>query len=171
MTNLLLGLLLLLTWVSTAHGQAHVIPTKADPGSPRNGEEWISTTTPLTLKYFDGTTTHGVVDLSLPQTLTNKTESSPVLTGTVTGTYTLGGTANVLSTGSTTARGLADRFAETIDVQDYASFNAAVTAVGSATQTPSVTNISTVARNVSVPAHMTLFFTGAGGLLNQHGVA
>lgn len=50
--------------------------------------------------------------------------TAPTITGTITGTYTLGGTPTVsaglvLATGSTTARSLALRFDEIVDVKDY----------------------------------------------------
>ena len=44
----------------------------SDPGSPVSGDEWISSTTANTRKYYDGTDTRSLVDLSLTQTLTNK---------------------------------------------------------------------------------------------------
>jgi hypothetical protein len=67
-----------------------------DPGSPLTGATWLSTTTANSLKYADsGPTTRTLVDLSLTQTLSNKTLTAPVLSGTVTGTYTLGGSPTV----------------------------------------------------------------------------
>ena len=47
----------------------------SDPGSPVSGDEWLSLTTANTRKYYDGTDTRSFVDLSLTQTLTNKTLS------------------------------------------------------------------------------------------------
>lgn len=80
------------------------------------------------------------------EALTNKTIPSPVFSGTATGTYTLGGTPTVTAgrvtpTGGTTARTLADLFADVVNVKsldavgdgvtdDTAAFQAAATAGG-----------------------------------------
>jgi hypothetical protein len=71
---------------------------------------------------FDAPSTADILleDVAMAGTVLN----SPVLSGTITGTYTLGGTPTVsagivLSTGSTTARSLALRFSETVNVKDY----------------------------------------------------
>ncbi len=52
------------------------LSARADPRSPAAGQLWRSTTTSNTLKYYDGSTTRSLADLSLPQTLTNKTLST-----------------------------------------------------------------------------------------------
>jgi len=53
----------------------------ADPGSPASDQFWISTTTSNTIKYYDGAATRSITDLSLTQTLSNKTLSSPLING------------------------------------------------------------------------------------------
>jgi hypothetical protein len=73
-----------------AAGDSHdtEVGSRADPGSPLVGQQWLSSTTASTLKYYDGATTRSLVDLSLSQTLSNKTLSGPTLSGTVAGTPT-----------------------------------------------------------------------------------
>lgn len=58
------------------------------------------------------------VDTTATQTLTNKTLTAPIIT-TPTIDGTISGTGAILSTGSTTARTLTDRFAEQVNVKDY----------------------------------------------------
>jgi hypothetical protein len=59
------------------------LSAQADPRSPAAGQFWRSMTASNTLKYHDGSTTRSLADLSLPQTLTNKTLSTvrPAITG------------------------------------------------------------------------------------------
>lgn len=58
------------------------LPARTDPGSPDAGQLWRSTTS-NTLKYYDGSTTRSLADLSLAQTLMNKTLSTvqPAIVG------------------------------------------------------------------------------------------
>ena len=70
--------------VDSASAGLQVVPVASDPVGPATGALWLSTTTPKTLKYFEGTATRSLVDLSLSQTLSNKTFSNPVFTGSLT---------------------------------------------------------------------------------------
>lgn len=80
------------------------------------GTETLTNKT-ITAPVFSGTAT-GTYTLGGTPTIT-----APILSGTVTGTYTLGGTptgslVQVLATGTTTARSLATRFSEMTNVKD-----------------------------------------------------
>ena len=58
------------------------LPAQSDPGSPGAGQLWRSTTS-NTLKYYDGSTTRWLADLSRPQAPTGATPSTtpPAITG------------------------------------------------------------------------------------------
>src|SRR3990172_3054079 len=51
---------------------------------------------------------------------------------------------------------------ECVNVEEYASFAAAITDIGSNARTLIIPNSQTVAANVTVPSTCTLFFTGSG---------
>ena len=127
-------------------------------------------------EYVNGASGWSLTNLTLPLSVPNggtgaaTYPANQLLYGNGTSPVLSSANPPLLSTGSTVTRGIADRFAETIDVQDYASFNAAVTAIGGAIQTLAITNVQVVASNVSVPANVTLFFTGAGQLSINTGV-
>jgi len=81
------------TFVNSATTSGLNLTASADPSTPASGDFWNSTTTANSLKYRDASaTTRTLVDLSLSQTLTNKTitSSTNVLGGV---TMTLGSDA------------------------------------------------------------------------------
>ena len=62
------------TFVNSGTTSGFNLTAGADPSSPAFGDFWNSTTTPNSIKYIDaGGATRTLVDLSLTQTLTNKT--------------------------------------------------------------------------------------------------
>lgn len=73
---------------SASPSTATVLIRQLDPADPVLGSVWLSLTTANTVKYFEGAAIRSLVDLSLTQTLSGKTLSSPTLSGTVTGTPT-----------------------------------------------------------------------------------
>src|SRR5574338_246180 len=65
------------TFVNSVTSAGFSLTASADPSSPASGDLWNSTTTANSLKYRDAaSTTRTLVDLSLAQTLTNKTLTS-----------------------------------------------------------------------------------------------
>ena len=79
----------------------------------------------ITNPVFSGTSTGSL-------TITAATLPSPIVSGTITGTYTIGGTPTgsliqALATGSTTARSLATRFNDFINVKDWGAVGDGVT--------------------------------------------
>lgn len=95
----------------------------ADPGTPVSGDMWLSSTTANTLKYYDGTATRSLVDLSLTQTLSNKTFVAPVL-GTPTSGVATNLTGLPISTG---VSGLGTGVATFLGTPSSANLLAAVT--------------------------------------------
>lgn len=91
----------LLTSTLFVVGTLHV-PNKSDPSTPAIGEIWVNSGSEF-LEYGDGQAVpvkHQLVGHDTVQTLTNKTLDSsvfatPVLSGTITGTYALGGTPSL----------------------------------------------------------------------------
>ena len=121
---------------------------------------------------FSGTSTGSL-------TLTAATLPSPVVSGTITGTYTIGGTPtgsliSVLATGTSSARTLAARFAEITNVKDLgalgdgstddtAAFTAAI-AIGGAIFIPAGTYIIDF---TTVTTNCVFFGEGAGSIIKK----
>jgi hypothetical protein len=82
-------------------------PLSADPSTPVAGQFWLNTTTPKTLKYYDGALTHGIAPLDSPH-FTGQVgigNASPIatleITGGVTGAITYGLLLDDQTAGST----------------------------------------------------------------------
>jgi hypothetical protein len=119
---------------------------------------------PTTRSIFCGTGLSGCGNLSLDRTLS-------VLYGDVAGTSIQGNSARVPPAPSTldaelydTGAAWSSRSRQNFDVRSYASFSAAVTAIGSTPATLAISNAQTVSASVSLPSTLTLSFTGAGQL-------
>lgn len=142
----------------------------------------------------------GTVTISSP-TITTPTISSPVLSGSSSGTYTLAGTVTVTSptiTGPTitgtvaggasytspsltgTVGGSASYttptlaspilttpkqlHADVVSVDNYGSFAAAISAIGSSVKTLWVPSAQTIGQSLTCPSNVTLFVNGSGAL-------
>ena len=82
----------LFTVTATGLTKVHFQDLAGDPAA--NGEFARNATL---LKYHDGTAVRTLVSRDLAETLTLKTIIAPVLSGTVTGTYTLGGAPTIIA--------------------------------------------------------------------------
>ena len=89
--------------------------------------------------------TRTLCDTDSTQTLSNKTLTGPTITGAV----------------SSTLKQLDDNI---VTIDNYASFAAAITAIGATVTTLLITKSTAVTANVTVPATLTLWFVGQGEL-------
>lgn len=94
-----------------------ILPQTAAPAQTAEGSIVWDTNDDL-LTVGDGASRKTMCDLTTAQTLTNKTITAPVLSGTVTGTYTLGGTPTI------PASGISGTLATTVGGTGLASFTA-----------------------------------------------
>ncbi|HSU29533.1 MAG TPA: hypothetical protein VLJ68_14195 [Chitinophagaceae bacterium] len=89
------------TFVNSATTSGFNLTASADPSTPASGDLWNSTTTANSLKYRDAaTTTRTLVDLSLTQTLTNKSISGASNTLTAIPNTALSNSSITVATGT-----------------------------------------------------------------------